>query len=134
MSIITSVISSVIVTIIMANITMITFVVITLVVAVITTVVVASVIAAVVTVIITSIPIVIARIGPAVTIISSTRSTIMIVKALNTIAVVVAIALGLLGGRRDSKGSLQLLAVPHGVLGVTVELALVVHDYIEVTS
>jgi hypothetical protein len=52
---------------------------------------------------------------------------------LATVAVVVAIASGLLEGRWDSKGTLQLLALPHGVLSVTVELALVVHDHIEVT-
>jgi hypothetical protein len=28
---------------------------------------------------------------------------------------------------------LQLLALPHGIFGVTVELALVVHDHVEVT-
>jgi hypothetical protein len=52
---------------------------------------------------------------------------------LATIVVVVVVASGLLGGRWDSKGTLQLLALPHGVLGVAVELALVVHDHIEVT-
>jgi hypothetical protein len=52
---------------------------------------------------------------------------------LSTIAVVVDVAPCLLGGRWYSKGSLQLLALPHGVLGVTVELALVAHDHIEVT-
>jgi hypothetical protein len=57
----------------------------------------------------------------------------MIVEALATIAVVVAVASGLLGARWDSKGTLQLLALPHGVLGIVVELALVVHDHIEVT-
>jgi hypothetical protein len=56
----------------------------------------------------------------------------MIVEALTTIAIIVAVASGLLGGRRNSKGTLQLLTLPHGVLGVTVELALVIHD-IEVT-
>jgi hypothetical protein len=128
-SIITPVVSSVIVTIIMAIITTIASVVVMPVVVVITTVVVTSVVTAV----ITSIPIVIARIGPAVTVISSIRSTVTIVEALATIAVVVAVASGLLGGRWDSKGTLQLLALPHGVLGVAVELALVVHDHIEVT-
>jgi hypothetical protein len=52
---------------------------------------------------------------------------------LATVTVVVAVACGLLGGRWDSKGTLQLLALPHGVLGVAVKLALVVHDYIEIT-
>jgi hypothetical protein len=128
---VTSIITSVIVTIIMAIITVITSV--TPFIAVIATVVVASIVAAIVTVIITSIPIIIAGIGPAVTVISSIRSTVMIVEALTTIAIIVAVASGLLGGRRNSKGTLQLLTLPHGVLGVTVELALVIHDHIEVT-
>jgi hypothetical protein len=80
-----------------------------------------------------SIPIIIARIGLAVTVISLIRSTVTIVEALANVVVVVAIASGLLGGRRDSKGTLQLLALPHGVLCITMELALVVHDHIEVT-
>jgi hypothetical protein len=133
MSFITSVVSSVVVTITMAIITMITSVVAAPIVAVIATVVVASVITVVVVAIITLIPIIIARIGPVVTVISSIRSTVTIVEALATVAVVVAVAYGLLGCRWDSKGTLQLLALPHGVLGVTVELALVVHDHIEVT-
>jgi hypothetical protein len=136
-SIIMPIISSVVVTIIMTTITTITFVVVALVVAVIATVVVVSVIAAVVeavvAAIITSIPIVVARIGPVVTVISSIRSMVTIVEALDTVAVAVAVASGLLGGRWDSKGTLQLLTLPHGVPGVTVELALVVHDHIEVT-
>jgi hypothetical protein len=49
------------------------------------------------------------------------------------IPVVVIDALGLLRGRRDPKGTLQLLALPHGMLSVTVELALVVHDHVKVT-
>jgi hypothetical protein len=57
----------------------------------------------------------------------------MIVEALSTIVIILAIASGLLGGRRNSKGTIQLLALPHGVLGVTVELALIVHDHIDVT-
>jgi hypothetical protein len=119
-----SIIMSVVVTIIRAIIAMISPVVVTPVVAVIATVVVTC-----------------HRSGsrgdnhvdPAVTVISSIRSTVTIVEALTTVAVVVAVAPGLLGGRRDSKGTLQLLALPHGVLGITVELALVVHDHIEVT-
>jgi hypothetical protein len=130
-SIITSVVSSVIVTIIMEIITMITYVVAAPVVAVIATVVVAPVIAAVVAVVITSIPIVIARIWPAILVISSIRSMVTIIEALTTALVVVVVASGLLGGRRDSKGVLQLLALPHGVFSVAVEL--VVHDHIEVT-
>jgi hypothetical protein len=132
-SIIMPVVSLVIVTIIVVIITAIASVVIASVVAVVATVVVTSVIAAVFAVIITLIPIVIAKIGLAVTVISSIRSTATIVEALDTVAVVVAIASGLLGGRWYSKGALQLLALPHGVLGVAVELALVVHDHIEVT-
>jgi hypothetical protein len=133
MSIITSIISSVVVTIIMVIIMTITPVVVAPVVAVIVTVVVASVIVAIVAAIITSIPIIIARIEPAVMVISSIRSTVTIVIALTTVPVIVVVASGLLGGRRDSKGVLQLLALPHGVFSVAVELALVVHDHIEVT-
>jgi hypothetical protein len=132
-SIIMPVVSSVIVTIIMVIITTIASVVVAPIVAVVATVVVMSVIAAVVTVIITSIPIVIARIGLAVTVISSIRSTVTIVEALATVTVVVAVASGLLGGRWDSKDTLQLLALPHCVLVVALKRALVVHDHIEVT-
>jgi hypothetical protein len=132
-SIITSIISSVVVTFIMAIITMITPVVVTPVVAVIATVVVASVIAVVVVAIITSIPIVIARIGSAIMVISSIKSMVTIVEVLPTTPVVVVVASALLVGRRDSKGTLQLLALPHGLLSVAVELALVVHDHIKVT-
>jgi hypothetical protein len=132
-SIIMPVVSSVVVTIIMAIITTIASVVVAPIVAVVATVVVMSVIAAVVTVIITSIPIVIARIGLAVTVISSIRSTVTIVEALATVTVVVAVASGLLGGRWDSKDTLQLLALPHCVLVVALKRALVVHDHIEVT-
>jgi hypothetical protein len=131
-SIITPVVSLVVVTIITAIITTIASVVVAPVVAVVMTVVVTSVIAAVVAAIIMSIPIVIARIGLAVTVISSTRSTVTIVGALSTVAVVVAVASGLIGGRWDSKGALQLLALSHGVLGVAVKLALVIHEH-EVT-
>jgi hypothetical protein len=128
MSIIASVVALVIVTII----TMITLVVVTPIIAVIATVVVASVIAVVVAAIITLIPVIVARIGPAVTVISSIRSTIMVVEALATVPVVVVVAPGLLGGRRDSKGALQLFALSHGVLSVAAKLALVVHDHVEV--
>jgi hypothetical protein len=131
--IIMPVISLVVVTIIMAIITTITSVVVTPVVVVIAPVIVTSVSMALVAAIITSIHIVITRMGPAVTVISLIISTITIVEALATVAIVVAVASGLLGGRWDSKGTLQLLALPHGVLGVTVELALVIQDHIEVT-
>jgi hypothetical protein len=132
-SIITPIVSMVVPAIIMVIITTIAYVVIALVVSVVATVVVTSVVAAVVVAIVMSIAIVIARIGLAVTVISSIRSTVTIVEALGTVTVVVAVASGLLGGRWDSKGTLQLLALPHGVLGIAVKLALVVHDHIEVT-
>jgi hypothetical protein len=100
----TSVVMSVVAVIIMTIVATITPVVVTPVAAVVATVVVTSVIAVVVTVIITSVPIIIARIGPTIKVISSIRSTVTIVEALTTVAVV--LALGLLGGRRDSKGAL----------------------------
>jgi hypothetical protein len=100
----TSIIASVVVTIIVAIVTTITSV--TPVGAVVTTVVVASFIAAIVTVIITLIPIVIARIGYAVTVISSIKSTVTIVEVLTTIAVVIVVSSGLLGGRWYPKGML----------------------------
>jgi hypothetical protein len=83
--------------------------------------------------IITSIPVVVAMIGPAVMVIASIRSTVMIVETLITVLVVVVVALGLLTFGGYSKGTLQLLALPHGMFGVMVELALVVHDHVEVT-
>jgi hypothetical protein len=131
--IITPVVSLVVVMIITAIITTITSVVVTPVVPVVTAIVVTSVIAAVVAVIVTLILVIIARIGSTVVVISSIRSTVTIVEALTTIAVVVVVAPGILGGKWYSKGTLQLLALPHGVLSVAVELALVVHDHIEVT-
>jgi hypothetical protein len=133
MSIITSIISSVLALVVVLIIMPITPMVVMPVVAVIAMVVVASVIAVVVATIVTSFPIIVARIGPAITVISSIRSTVMIVEALTTVLVVVVVAPRLLGGRWDSKGALQLLALPHGVFCVAVELALVVHDHIEVT-
>jgi hypothetical protein len=86
-------------------------------------VVVTSVIAAVVTSIITSIPVVIAAVWSTVTVV------VMVVAVL----VVVVIALGFLGFRGYSKGTLQLFALPHVMFGVAVELTLVVHDHVEVT-
>jgi hypothetical protein len=100
-----------------------------LVVVVLATIVVASIIAAVSS----SIPIVVAMIGHAVTIITSIRSTVMVVEALVTVLVVIVAALGLHGVRGYSKGALQLLALPHGMFGVMVELVLVVHDHVEIT-
>jgi hypothetical protein len=72
-------------------------------------------------------------IGLAITVITSIRSTVTVVKALATVPVVIAVALGFLGVGRYSKGTFQLLALSHGVFGVAVELALVVHDHVEVT-
>jgi hypothetical protein len=46
--------------------------------------------------------------------------------------VVIIVVPGLLGGRWYSKSALELLALSHGVLGVAVELALVIHDHVEV--
>jgi hypothetical protein len=63
----------------------------------------------------------------------SIRSAVPVVKALATVPVVVVVALGLLGIRRYSKGTLQLLAFPHGMFGIAMELTLVVHDHVEVT-
>jgi hypothetical protein len=89
--------------------------------AVVAPVVVASVIVVVVAVVISSIPVIIAAIGPAVTIMT-----------LITVLVVVVAGLGLHGVGRYSKGTVQLLALSHFMFGVTVELALVVHDHDEI--
>jgi hypothetical protein len=132
-SIIASVISSVIALVVVAIIMMIKPAVITSIVAVIATVVVAHVVAVIVAAIIPSILVIIARIGPAISIISSIKSTVTVVEALATVLVVVVVAPGPLVGRQDSKGALQLLALPHGVLSVAVKLALVIHDHVEVT-
>jgi Na+/serine symporter len=96
-------------------------------------IVIASVIAAVLVAIITSIPVIVAMIGPAITVITSIRSAVTVVETLVTVLVVVVVALCLLGFRGYSKGTLQLLALHHGIFGVAVELALVVHDHVEVT-
>jgi hypothetical protein len=93
----------------------------------------ASVIVVIVAVINTSIPVIVAMIRPTITVITSIRSTVVVVKALATVPLVAVVALGLLGVRRYSKGTLQLLALPHGVLGIAVELTLVVHEHVEVT-
>jgi hypothetical protein len=95
---------------------------------VIATVVVVPIIAA----IITSIPVVITTIGPAITVITSIRSTVPVVEALISIPVVIVASPSLLRGRRDPQGTLQLLALPHGVLSITVELTLIIHDHVEV--
>jgi hypothetical protein len=69
-------------------------------------------------------------IGPAITIITSIRSTVAAVETLITIPVVATP--GILRGRQDPQGTLQLLALPHGVLSIMVELALIIHDHVEV--
>jgi hypothetical protein len=78
----TSIVASIVALVIVAFITTIHFVVVMSVIVVITTVVVTPVIAAVVAAIITSISVIIARIGFAITVISSIRSTVMIVESL----------------------------------------------------
>jgi hypothetical protein len=129
----TLVIAPVISVIIALVVTAIILAVVTPVVTVIATIVIVSVLAAIVATIITSIPVVIATIGPAILVITLIRSTVMVVEALVTVPVVVVVALGLLGGRQDPEGTLQLLALPHGVFSIAVELTLVVHDHVEVT-
>jgi hypothetical protein len=124
-SIIASIVSLVVATIIHAVVMPIAMVV--------AMVIVASVVAVIVTATITSIPIIVAMIGPAITVITSIRSTVTIVKALATVPFVLVVALGLFGVGWYSKGTFQLLALPHGVLGIAVELTLVVHDHVEVT-
>jgi hypothetical protein len=128
-SVITSVISAIIALVVMAII----LAVVAPVVAVIVTIVVTSVVMEVVAAIITSIPVVIATVGPAITILTSIRSTVTVVKALVTVPVIVVAALDLLRGRQDPKGTLQLLTLPHGMPSVAVELALVVHNHVKVT-
>jgi hypothetical protein len=81
-------------------------------------------------VIITLIYVVTAVISPAIMVITSIRSMVTVMKVLVTIAAVVVVALGLLGLGGYSEGTLQLLTLPHGVFGVAVELALVVHDHV----
>jgi hypothetical protein len=90
------------------------------------------VITAVVAAIITSITVIVARIGPAITVISSIRSTVTVVEMLATIPIIVVAAPGPLGSRRDPKGTLQLFALPHGVFSIAVNLALIIHDHVEV--
>jgi Na+/serine symporter len=72
-------------------------------------------------------------IGSAVTVITSIRSKFTVVEALVTVLVIIVATLGLLGLGGYSKGTLQLLALSHGMFGVTVKLALVVHDHVEVS-
>jgi hypothetical protein len=57
--------------------------------------------APVIATIITSIHVVVVRIGHAITIISSIRSTVMVIETLATVLVVVVAAPSSLGGRRD---------------------------------
>jgi hypothetical protein len=129
----TSVIAPIISAIIALVVTAIILAVPTPVVVVIVTIVVTSVVTAVVAVIITSIPVVIATVGPAITIITLIRSMVTVAEALVAVPVVIVAAPGLLRGTRDPKSTLQLLALPHSMLSVAVELALVVHDHVEVT-
>jgi hypothetical protein len=129
----TSIITPIISVVTALVITTITLAVVTPVIAVVATIVFALIIVAVVAMIITSILVVIAMIGPAVTVITSIRSTVTVVEALVTVPVVVVAALGLLGLSGYSEGTLQLLALRHGVFAVAVELSLVVHDHVEVT-
>jgi hypothetical protein len=128
-----AIITSIILAVTALVIATITLSVVTLVVAIVVTIVVASVIAVIVATIIASILVVIAMIGPAVTVITSIRSTVTVVEMLVTILVVVVVAFGLLGFGGYSRGTLQLLTLPHGMFGVAVDLALVVHDHVEVT-
>jgi hypothetical protein len=72
-------------------------------------------------------------IGPTVTVITSIMSTVTVVEAMVTVLVVIVAALSLLGVGGYSKGTLQLLALPHGMFGIAMKLALVVHDHVEVT-
>jgi hypothetical protein len=125
----TSTITSIISAVTALVVTAFTLAVIMLVVVIVATIVVASVIVAV----ITSIPVVIVMIRPAVTVITSIRSMVTVVETLVTVLVLVVAALGLPGVGGYFKGTLQLLALPHGMFGVAVELALVVHDHVEVT-
>jgi hypothetical protein len=129
----TTVIAPVIPAIIALVVTTIILAVVAPVVAVIVTIVIMFVIAVVVAAIITSIPIIIATVGPTIMRITSIGSTITVVEALVTVPIVVVAALGLLRGRRDPKGTLQLLTLSHGMLSVAVELALVVRDHVKLT-
>jgi hypothetical protein len=129
----TSIITPIISAVTALVVTTITLAVVTPIVAVIAMIVVTSVITAVVAVAITSILVVVATIGPTVTVITSIGSTVTDFEALVTILVVVVASLGLLGVGGYSKGTLQLLALSNGMFGVAMELALVVHDHVEVT-
>jgi hypothetical protein len=110
-----------------------TLAVITPVVAIVATIVVASIITVVVAAAITSIPVIVVTIGPAVTVITSIMSMVTVLEAMVTVLVVIVAALSLLGVGGYSKGTLQLLALPHGMFGIAMKLALVVHDHVEVT-
>jgi hypothetical protein len=107
--------------------------VVTPVASVIAAVVVSPVIAVIVAVIVTSTHVIIARIGSLIAEITSIRSTVTVAEALSAVPVIAGVALGLLGVGQHPKGTLQLLALPHGMLGIAVKLALVVHDHVEVT-
>jgi hypothetical protein len=77
--------------------------------------------------------VVIVTIGSTVTVITSIRSTVTVVVAVVVVLVIIVVALGLLGFQRYSQGALKLFALPHGMLGVTVKLTLIVHNHVEVT-
>jgi hypothetical protein len=127
------IITSIILVVTALVITAITLSIVTPVVAIVATIVVASVIAVVVATIITPIPIVVATIGSAVKGNHVDQVDGYGFETLVTILVVVVVALGLLGFRGYSKGTLQLFTLPHGMFSAVVELALVVHDHVEVT-
>jgi hypothetical protein len=128
----TSVITSVTPVIVALVVTTIILAILTSIIAVIAMIVATSVVAAIIAMIITSIPVIIAMIGPAITVITSIRSAVTIVVALVTVPVIVVAAFVLFRGRRDPQGTLQLLALPHGMLSIAMELALVVHDHVEI--
>jgi hypothetical protein len=100
---------------------------------IVATVVIASVITAVVATIITSILVVVATIGPSVTVILLIGSIVTVIITAVVVLVIVVVALGFLGFRAYSEGTLQLLALPHGMFGVVMELTLVAHNHVEVT-
>jgi hypothetical protein len=63
----------------------------------------------------------------------SIRLTVTVVITAVVVLVIIVVALGLLGFEGYSKGTLQLLALPHGMFGVVMELTLVLQDHVEVT-
>jgi hypothetical protein len=61
------------------------------------------------------------------------RSTVTVVITAVVVVVIIVVALDLPGFGGYPEGTLQLLALPHGMFGIAVELTLVVHDHVEVT-